>query len=149
MCSSALFLSPSEAASRLGISVKALRLYERHGLISPVRTISGWRTYGPGEMSRAAEIVSLRALGFSLARIGRVLDGDCEGLKSALAAHDAVLDARLRELVAMREKLGALRDELAQGKVPEASELVRAMSPELGGSVAFDLPWPWAVSASS
>ena len=29
------FLSPSEAANRLGISTKALRLYEEHGLIAP------------------------------------------------------------------------------------------------------------------
>ena len=71
MNSSAQFLNPSEAAIRLGVSAKALRLYEQRGLIAPIRTAAGWRTYGPVEMARAAEIVALRALGLSLAPSGR------------------------------------------------------------------------------
>jgi DNA-binding transcriptional MerR regulator len=84
--SSARFLNASEAASRLGVSAKALRLYEQRGLIAPIRTAAGWRAYGPAEMSRAAEIVALRALGFNLTQVARVLKGDSEGLEPALAA---------------------------------------------------------------
>ena len=62
MSSSAPFLNSAEAASQLGVSVKALRLYEQRGLITPVRSEAGYRAYGPDEMSRAAGIVSLRAL---------------------------------------------------------------------------------------
>ena len=76
MSSSAQFLNASEAAGRLGVSAKALRLYEQRGLIAPIRTAAGWRAYGPDEMSRAAEIAALRALGFSLAQVARVLEGD-------------------------------------------------------------------------
>ncbi|MGC1303958.1 MAG: MerR family transcriptional regulator, partial [Caulobacteraceae bacterium] len=54
----ALFLNPSEAARRIGVSVKALRLYEARGLVRPVRTAAGWRAYGPDEMARAAEIAA-------------------------------------------------------------------------------------------
>ena len=39
MSASAEFLNPSEAAKRLGISAKALRLYEQRGLIAPVRSV--------------------------------------------------------------------------------------------------------------
>ncbi len=53
---SASFLSASEAASRLGVSAKALRLYEQCGLIAPIRSAAGWRAYGPDEMRRAREI---------------------------------------------------------------------------------------------
>ena len=60
------YLQPSDAAGLLGVSAKALRIYEERGLIAPLRSESGWRTYGPNEMARAREIVSLRALGFSL-----------------------------------------------------------------------------------
>lgn len=63
MSTSRQFLNPSEAAKRLGISAKALRLYEQRGLIAPIRSAAGWRTYGPDEVARAAEIVALRALG--------------------------------------------------------------------------------------
>ena len=98
MGSSTQFLNPSEAASRLGVSVKALRIYEQRGLITPIRTEAGWRAYGPGEMGRAAEIASLRALGFSLTQVTRALQGDSSGLEPALAAHQAVLDDQLRQL---------------------------------------------------
>ena len=58
MSSSVPFLNSSAAARRLGVSAKALRLYEQHGLITPRRTAAGWRAYGAGEMARAAEIVT-------------------------------------------------------------------------------------------
>ena len=74
--SSAHYLTASEAAASLGISPKALRLYEQRGLLRPGRTRAGWRSYGPIEMARAAEIAALRALGLSLAQVARVLDGD-------------------------------------------------------------------------
>lgn len=53
MSSSEQFPNPSEAAKRLGVCVKALRLYEQRGLIAPIRTAAGWRVYGPEEMGRA------------------------------------------------------------------------------------------------
>lgn len=74
------FLSSSTAAQQLGVSVKALRLYEQRGLIAPRRSPAGWRAYGPDEMVRAAEIVALRALGLSLAQVARVLGDDPQGL---------------------------------------------------------------------
>jgi len=55
------FLNASEAARRLGVSVKALRLYEERGLVAPLRTAAGWRAYGPEEMVRLAELAALRA----------------------------------------------------------------------------------------
>jgi DNA-binding transcriptional MerR regulator len=69
MSNSVPFFSASEAAERLGVSTKALRLYEQRGLVTPTRTVAGYRTYGPDEMSRASEIVALRALGLSLAQV--------------------------------------------------------------------------------
>jgi DNA-binding transcriptional MerR regulator len=143
MSPSAPFLSSSDAASRLGVSVKALRLYEQRGLIKPVRSEAGWRAYGPAEMSRAAEIVSLRALGFSLAQVARVLAGDPSGLEPALAAHQTVLNDQLRQLAGRIDRLRCMREGLAGGKSPTAGELA-GLLPSAGLSIAFDLPWPWA-----
>jgi len=142
MSSSARYLNSSEAANRLGVSAKALRLYEQRGLVTPVRTAAGWRAYGPEEMSRAAEIAALRALGFSLAQVARVLEGDQHGLEPALAAHQAALEARLRQLAGTIDKVRGLREDLAQGEAPTAGELARLISPD-AASVAFELPWPW------
>lgn len=137
------FLNPSDAAKKLGVSAKALRIYEQHGLITPVRTAAGWRAYGPGEMSHAAEIVALRSLGFSLTQIARVLNEDCHGLEQALAAHQAALEGQLRQVVATVERVRELRDDLASGHAPTAGELSRRLAPATKLVVAFDLPWPW------
>ena len=143
MRASAQFLNPSEAARRLGVSAKALRLYEQRGLVVPRRTAAGWRAYGPDEMARAAEIAALRALGLSLAQVARVLGGASEALEPALAAHQAALEAQVRQLAGAVEKVRGLRTDLAQGKVPTAGELARLLGPASEVAVAFDLPWPW------
>ena len=143
MSASAQFLNPSAAARRLGVSAKALRLYEQHGLLTPGRTAGGWRAYGPHEMARAAEIITLRALGLSLSEIARVLGDDLHGLEPALAAHQATLEVRIRQLVGAAEKVRDIRSGLAQGKSPTAGELARLLRPAAEFNVAFDLPWPW------
>ena len=143
MSSSGQFLNPSEAAKRLGVSAKALRLYEQRGLVAPIRTAAGWRAYGPDEMDRAGEIAALRALGLSLAQVARVLKGDPQGLEPALAAHQATLEERIRHLVGAVDKVRGLRNDLARGQAPTAGELTRLLAPTAKLSVAFDLPWPW------
>lgn len=143
MGSSTEFLNPSEAARRLGISTKALRLYEQRGLLAPIRSTAGWRAYGTDEMTRAADIVALRALGFSLAEVARVLTGDHQVLEPALAAHQSVLEGRLRDLGLTVEKVRALRGDLGRGQAPAVGDLARLLGPSPEFQVAFDLPWPW------
>jgi DNA-binding transcriptional MerR regulator len=135
------FLSPADAARQLGVSAKALRLYEERDLLTPGRTPAGWRAYGPADMARAEEIVALRALGFSLAQVARALSGDASGLEPALAAHQSALEGRLRHLAGAIERIHSLRRGLAAGAAPAVSDLVGLQS--LAPAVAFDLPWPW------
>lgn len=79
-------------ADRFGVSVKALRVYERAGLIAPPRTANGWRVYGPAEVERIAAILALKQLGLPLKRIGAFLRG-----KGDLAAVLALQEAALQE----------------------------------------------------
>jgi DNA-binding transcriptional MerR regulator len=141
--SSAQFLNPSEAAKRLGVSAKALRLYEQRGLVTPIRSAAGWRAYGPEEMARAAEIAALRTLGLSLGQVARVLGGDAQDLEPALAAHQAILEGRVRQLVDAVERVRRLRYDLARGEAPATGNLARLLEPAPELSVVFDLPWPW------
>src|ERR1700761_4409510 len=143
MACSTPFLNASEAARQLGVSTKALRLYEQRGLLTPERTPAGYRTYGPEMMARAAAIVALRALGLSVAQVSRVLEGDPQSLEPALAAHEATLHAEIRRLVNTIDKVQRLRADLARGQAPADGGLARLLNPSAGFSVSFDLPWPW------
>ena len=140
MTGSVQFLSPSQAARRLGVSAKALRLYEERGLIAPLRTAAGWRAYGPEQMARGGEIATLRTLGLSLAQVERVLGGDASVLEPALAAHQATLEAQGRSLALTIERVARMRAQLAAGAAPSAAELAALLA---APAVAFDLPWPW------
>ena len=137
------FLDPSQAARRLGVSPKALRLYEQRGLIVPARTAAGWRSYGPQEMLRASEIVALRTLGFSLAQVARLMQGDAQALAPALAAHQANLQGQVQALAATIEKISRLRMGLAEGQTPALHEVTDLLAPARHASVEIELPWPW------
>ena len=142
MPSSAEYLSPSGAAKKLGVSVKALRVYEQRGLLTPIRTEVGWRAYGPDEMRRAAEIASLRSLGFCLTQIARVLNDDVDGLKEALAAHQATLEKHLQHLTVTVGRVRRLRDDLATGHMPTAGELTDLLAQSSDPVLTIDLPGP-------
>jgi DNA-binding transcriptional MerR regulator len=136
-------LNVAGVAKRLGISPKALRLYEERGLLKPMRSAAGWRTYGSEQMARATEIVELRSLGLSIAEISRVLDGDASVLVRALAAHEANLEARARQLHESVQKVRRLRSELERGAASVASVVATVRQADRSIDVAFDLPWPW------
>jgi DNA-binding transcriptional MerR regulator len=127
---SGLHLTAAEAARELGISAKALRLYERHGLLAPLRTAAGWRIYGPSEMARASDIVALRRLDMGLSQIKHVLSGEGEDLKTALARHQAGLERQLDRIAATVQSVEAVRENLTA--TANATEVV-----------SLALPWPW------
>ena len=143
MSSAAQFLNPSDAAQQLGVSAKALRVYEHRGLITPARTLAGWRAYGPAEMAHAREIAELRALGLSLSEVARVFEGDAQTLERTLAAHEATLEDRVRQLAETVSRVRRLRADLSRGEVPATRELIGLLKAAPETRVAFDLPWPW------
>lgn len=134
------YLSPSEAAGRLGVSVKALRVYEDLGLVKPQRLSNGWRAYGPEPMALAARVCALRGLGLSLAQIGRVMAGDQADLGSALQTQEASLKSQMEDLGGRLQRLKLMRDHLAAGDTPDL-ETLRGLGQ--ASAIQFALPWPW------
>src|SRR6201995_3466 len=67
--------SIGEFARRSRLSPKALRLYDRLGLLRPARVDpdSGYRWYAPAQLDQARLIAGLRELGLPLAEIGPIL----------------------------------------------------------------------------
>ena len=80
------YRSAAGTAALLGVTTKALRVYERHGLVTPVRSGAGYRAYGPTQMRRLHQVLALKSLGLSLARIGNCLDGLGDDLGPILEA---------------------------------------------------------------
>lgn len=64
----------SVAAELSGIAVQSLRLYERHGLVSPARSDGGTRRYSAEDLARLRRISELVAAGINLTGIARILD---------------------------------------------------------------------------
>ena len=62
-------LTASECARLTGITVKALRVYESNGLITPARSAKGYRLYGQKELVRLNAIATLKSVGLTLAQI--------------------------------------------------------------------------------
>ena len=61
------------AAQLAGMSVQALRLYERKGLLEPTRTSGGTRRYSDTDIARLRRISQLIDDGINLTGIARIL----------------------------------------------------------------------------
>ena len=86
------------AAELAGMSVQALRLYERKGLLEPTRTSGGTRRYSDTDIARLRRIGVLINDGINLTGIARVL---------GLEADNAGLRTRNTALLARNTKLTA------------------------------------------
>lgn len=128
-------------AAQFGISTKALRLYERLGMLTPPRTGGGWRVYGQAEIERLHAILSLKQLGLPLARIVELLKAGTTDLGALLSVQEAMLQEVQRETehaltlvqiakVRLRET-GALSTEELAGVVRLISRTVLRTTPEM------------------
>jgi MerR family transcriptional regulator, thiopeptide resistance regulator len=77
------WFGPGETARRLGVTTKALRVYEREKLVIPHRTEAGWRVYGPAQLARLHQVIVLRDLGLTLRSI-KTLIGSRSRLQDVL-----------------------------------------------------------------
>jgi DNA-binding transcriptional MerR regulator len=75
----------SVAAELSGVSEQSLRLYERHGLLTPTRSAGGTRRYSADDLAQLERISELVAAGVNLAGIARIL---------SLEDRNAALDER-------------------------------------------------------
>ena len=109
-------LTPAETARRFGVTIKALRVYESRGLLTPLRNGAGatraqWRTYGPQQLARLHQILALKRMGLSLTRIGEILTGP-DTLAAVLALQ---ADALARDREKLSQALALVQE--AQAKL--------------------------------
>lgn len=98
-------------ARQAGVSVRAIRFYEREGLIGPpARTQKGYRLYSDEEVRQLQFIKKAQLLGFSLKEIQEIL---------ALRKEKRVVCSHVER--ALHEKLKVLQQKVTELKALEAS----------------------------
>ena len=164
-------------AARTGVTVEALRYYEKRGLVRPLaRRGSGYREYGADSVRVVLFIKRAQALGFSLTEVEELVrlrerawvgDGP-RVLKDAAVSKIEDIDHRIRQLGALRNALAELVSacdvackvesqasscdcEPARGKSAGAlpCPLIEALDPDDTGSVSAAEPGFTLSSASA
>jgi DNA-binding transcriptional MerR regulator len=116
-------LSISEVIRRTGLTARALRFYEARGLVRPMRTASGRRLYGGSELARLNHVVVLKAAGFSLSDIGKVLDGRNIDLSRLIHAQVEAIDARQTVLAEAKRLLISAKSRVDRGEPLDVATL--------------------------
>ena len=120
-----MYMRIGEVARRAGVSVQAIRFYERRRLMrTPRRTTAGYRVYSEADLEIVTVIKKMQRFGFKLAEIRRVLQlwilpsdtgaaspyqqGSRECLREALKLGEKKLEAmneQIRSAMQLREEL--------------------------------------------
>ena len=105
-------LTIGDLADRTGLAVSAIRFYETHGIVKPVRNAGGHRRYGRHDIRRLSFVIAAQSMGFPL--------GEIAGHLRDLPAHKAPskaewsrisnifqqkIDERIKKLQIIRDKL--------------------------------------------
>lgn len=131
-----------EVATATGVTVEALRFYERKGLLSaPLRSSAGARRYGADVLDRVRFIKQAQAAGLTLRDIAVLVKSrrdpsgaGCRRIRAVLATRIAEIEQRVQEMQTFRD---VLREHLARcdraladqrGDCPTVDAMERAMT---------------------
>jgi DNA-binding transcriptional MerR regulator len=135
-------LTIGQLARLSGLTARALRHYDRLGVLRPAEVAdgNGYRLYGREQVEVARQIRVLRELEVPLDEVRRIVaDPGSEDAQRRIAAHRARVEARLTELRTAHYFLG----KLAGGTEIEAAMPIRpdaiAMDPQVRRKAAVDL----------
>ncbi len=108
-------ISIGQLAKAAGVGVETVRFYERKGLLdAPARKGSGYRQYDDEAVERLRFIRQAQQVGFTLKEIQDLLalrddpDARRADVRDRAAGKIADIDAKVRDLLAMRESLVGL-----------------------------------------
>ena len=105
-------LTIGDLAERSGLAVSAIRFYETHGIVRPLRNQGGHRRYGKADLRRLSFTLIAQRLGFPLAEIARHL-ADLPGDRAPDRQDWERIATGFRARIAERiEALQALSDKL-------------------------------------
>jgi DNA-binding transcriptional MerR regulator len=108
-------LSIGELSERTGVPTTTLRYYDELGLVRPAARAAGRRRYAASAVRDVGLIIFFREIGFSLAEIGRLLDGERQCLQE-------MIDHKLAELSEQQHRIEVARTALEHGRKCPAGE---------------------------
>lgn len=105
-------LTIGDLSDRTGLAVSAIRFYETHGIVKPVRNAGGHRRYGRPDIRRLSFVMAAQKLGFPLADIAAHLSRLPDDKAPSKADWTRIskgfrkdIDARIAALQDLRDKL--------------------------------------------
>ena len=112
-------------AKQTGLSVDAIRFYERNKLLAaPTRSEGGFRLYSSEDLAALQFIRSLQTLGFSLNEIREFMSLRTNDLRACSAVRK-MLDGKLKDIHAKRVALARIENELKAALTKCNSQLKR------------------------
>lgn len=123
------------AFSRLGqVSIKALRLYDQRGLLKPAKVDAdnGYRYYRAAQLPRLHRLLALKAMGFSLEKIGQLLSEDLSlsQIQTMLRLRQAELQQQLQGTQASLAAVDAhLKYLQAEKTMPDYDIILKSVEP--------------------
>ena len=127
-------ISIGQISRRSGLSVKALRYYDRIGLLRPavVDDVTGFRYYAPEQTSEARAIGRLRSIDVPIDDIRRCLGADDRpaALNDVLLAHRARLETRATRIAGHLHDLTHLLTDGLETVMTKATSTEKLLTPE-------------------
>lgn len=120
-------------AREAGVNVETIRYYQRIGLVrEPARPPGSVRRYPPDTADRIRFIKRAQELGFSLEEVSGLLRLDdgrhCDDTRELAARKMTLVEARIRDLSAVRRTLRELIAECEAGNPRGACPIIESLS---------------------
>lgn len=116
-------LSIGQLASAAGVTVEALRFYEKQGLLAePQRSDSGYRQYPAEAIKRVRFIQHAKEVGFTLSDIGELLalrqdrHTSCADIKARATGKIEQIERKIEELQRIRDALQRMAQKCSGSK---------------------------------
>ncbi|MBO9668858.1 MAG: MerR family transcriptional regulator, partial [Bdellovibrio sp.] len=126
------WLTIGQFAKEIGVSAKALRLYEDMGLLkSHVRGENGYRYYDEAQLEIAHRLKEFKDLGFSLAEIKSLLQSDQRidsvKISEAMRVRLKIISEQAELLQSQKDQIEKILSSLQNKNEPLAAEQRRAI----------------------
>lgn len=116
-------MTVGSVAEKVGVSAKAIRLWETNGLLPPAeRTAAGYRVFTDDDLGVLRFIRQAKALGLTLSEIKDILElqrggaAPCDRVTELLDAHVREIDRTVADLRELRRTLTSARRAARESK---------------------------------